>query len=82
MTDEVGTPDGKTGRLERGLEVLAFWITQATSEYRVDVDAGQVRLDVYLAQQRSDLTRAQLQKLIGEGYVRLNGSLQPGLRRR
>ncbi len=55
-------------RLERGLEVA----TPATREYRVDV--GQVRLDVYLAQKRSDLTRARLQKLIGEGYVSLNGS--------
>ena len=54
--------------LERGLEVA----TPATREYRVDI--GPVRLDVYLAQQRSDLTRAQLQKLIAEGYVRLNGS--------
>ena len=46
--------------------------TPATREYRVDI--GQVRLDVYLAQKRSDLTRARLQKLIAEGCVRLNGS--------
>ena len=46
--------------------------TPAASEYRVDV--GQVRLDVYLAQKQRYLTRAQLQKLIAEGYVRLNGS--------
>ena len=43
-----------------------------TSEYRVGT--GEVRLDVYLSQQRSDLTRAQLQKLIADGYVKLNGS--------
>ena len=46
--------------------------TPVTSEYRVDV--GEVRLDVYLTQKRSDLTRTRLQKLIAEGCVRLNGS--------
>ena len=44
----------------------------ATSEYRVDT--GQVRLDQFLARKHSSMTRAQLQRLISDGHVRLNGS--------
>ena len=43
----------------------------ATKEFQVD--AGPVRLDQYLVGQLTEFTRAQLQRLITEGMVLLNG---------
>ncbi len=44
----------------------------AHHEFRVAVDES--RLDQYLAGQDTGLTRSQLQKLISEGQVLVNGS--------
>ena len=45
--------------------------TGQTREYKAD--SGQIRLDQFLVRKHSSLTRAQLQRLISEGHVRLNG---------
>lgn len=40
---------------------------------RFQVDVGQIRLDQFLARQKTELTRAQLHRLIVDGLVSLNG---------
>ena len=47
--------------------------TPVVETQELQVKTGQARLDQFLAGQQSGMTRAQLQKLIVEGWVRLNG---------
>ena len=39
------------------------------------VERGESRVDLFLAREGVDLTRSQARRLIGEGYVLLNGSI-------
>ena len=44
------------------------------SEYDITVEAGELRLDQFLARRDLGLTRSRLRQLIGEGKVKVNGS--------
>lgn len=46
-----------------------------TSEYIVEDNSG-ARLDVYLAERMPDLSRSNIQKLIGSGHITVNSSVQ------
>ncbi|MBI4301520.1 MAG: RluA family pseudouridine synthase [Chloroflexi bacterium] len=37
------------------------------------IDRTSIRLDVFIAQNHPELTRSQIQRLIGEGWIRVNG---------